>query len=399
MLNQAGHIPHDRNHTTNSFGVDSIRCRGIRSRTTSMRAPSFQTWPFMSDLKFSPYRGSVVKSRNEKAHNERLTSLVEILHSFRFLHVIEKLLQDYFTFINTAIVSKLIILQLLDMTRNVLTDSGYLEINSISTVNLHKVHQLAQDILDATSLEVIISPTMDIEGLSTVFSGRNLRVGTLGMLYTQWLHELSSVVTTTMKVYAGNVGRSDSSLRLAHEIPPQTTYPVIWLAHENLQLMSIIEGDASLGVWRRVSDLATDLFALGLNREATYSPELIPLFLAECRRKIFARAYYLDKYSQRSSIAPPRISSRQTDCKLPLDIPHDAPLTTSLETLSEIQHNLSHNDWDADGIISTVTWARLRCILGEFRVEIAEYQIRSTPAVDADKLRCFLQPCFKYPAL
>lgn len=164
-----------------------------------MRAPSFQTWPFMSDLKFSPYRGSVVKSRNEKAHNERLTSLVEILHSFRFLHVIEKLLQDYFTFINTAIVSKLIILQLLDMTRNVLTDSGYLEINSISTVNLHKVHQLAQDILDATSLEVIISPTMDIEGLSTVFSGRNLRVGTLGLLYTQWLHELSSVVTTTMK--------------------------------------------------------------------------------------------------------------------------------------------------------------------------------------------------------
>lgn len=185
-----------------------------------MRAPSFQTWPFMSDLKFSPYRGSVVKSRNEKAHNERLTSLVEILHSFRFLHVIEKLLQDYFTFINTAIVSKLIILQLLDMTRNVLTDSGYLEINSISTVNLHKVHQLAQDILDATSLEVIISPTMDIEGLSTVFSGRNLRVGTLGMLYTQWLHELSSVVTTTMKCVVQSLcGKYAGAAILVYDLP------------------------------------------------------------------------------------------------------------------------------------------------------------------------------------
>lgn len=185
-----------------------------------MRAPSFQTWPFMSDLKFSPYRGSVVKSRNEKAHNERLTSLVEILHSFRFLHVIEKLLQDYFTFINTAIVSKLIILQLLDMTRNVLTDSGYLEINSISTVNLHKVHQLAQDILDATSLEVIISPTMDIEGLSTVFSGRNLRVGTLGMLYTQWLHELSSVVTTTMKCVVQSLcGKCAGAAILVYDLP------------------------------------------------------------------------------------------------------------------------------------------------------------------------------------
>lgn len=149
-----------------------------------------------------------------------------------------------------------------------------------------------------------------------------------------------------------------------------------------------------------MSDLATDLFALGLNREATYSPELIPLFLAECRRKIFARAYYLDKIFSAVFNRPPRISSRHADCKLPLDIPDDAPLTTSLEDLREIKSNSSHDGWNSDGIISTATWARLRYILGEFREEIAEYQIRSTPAVDATKLRYFLLLwMLVYPAL
>jgi len=203
----------------------------------------------MSDLKFSPCRGSIAASRNEKAHNERLSSLVEILHSLRFLHVIEKLLQDYFMSINTAIVPKPIILQLLDMTRNALTDSGYLEINSTSPINVHNLHQLAQDILDATSSEASISPTMDVKGLSTVFGGHNLRVETLGLLYTM------AARATLSNHYYDEVRdaefmremcwRSDSSLRLAREIAPQTTDPIIWLAHENLQLMSIIEGDAS----------------------------------------------------------------------------------------------------------------------------------------------------------
>lgn len=84
---------------------------------------------------------------------------------------------------------------------------------------------------------------------------------------------------------------------------------------------------------------------------------------------------------------PPRISSRHADCKLPLDISDDALFTTSPELLSTIKKSLTHEGWNMDGIHNAATWARLRYILGEFREETAEYQIRSTPSIDAAKLR------------
>lgn len=252
IQNQSGYKSHDRNYPGDRYDTDHIHSRGTHNSTTSIKAPSFQTWPFMSDLKFSPCRDSIAESRNEKAHHERLASLVEILQSLRFLPVIENLLQDYFTFISTAIVPKPIVSQILDMIRDFLTTSGYLEINSSFPVSLHNLHQLAQSILDATSSEAIISPAMDVKGLCTAFSGHNLRVETLGLLYT-----MAARATLSSHHYNKErdaefmqemCWRSDSSLRLAREIAPQTTDPIIWLAHENLQLMSIIEGDASESV-------------------------------------------------------------------------------------------------------------------------------------------------------
>lgn len=159
---------------------------------------------------------------------------------------------------------------------------------------------------------------------------------------------------------------------------------------------SVLTNSLGLNVWRRVSDLATDLFALGLNREATYSSESIPFFLAECRRRTFVRAYYLDKIFATVFNRPPRISSRHADCKLPLDIPDDALFAISPEVLSEIKINLTHDGWNTNGIRSTATWARLRYILGEFREETAEYQIRSTPSIDSSKLRYIAVPLYYY---
>jgi hypothetical protein len=36
------------------------------------------------------------------------------------------------------------------------------------------------------------------------------------------------------------------SLRVARELAPQTTDVMAWLAHENLQLITVFEGDASM---------------------------------------------------------------------------------------------------------------------------------------------------------
>ncbi|KAJ6138290.1 hypothetical protein N7471_004776 [Penicillium samsonianum] len=181
------------------------------------------------------------------------------------------------------------------------------------------------------------------------------------------------------------------SLRLARELAPETTDLMIWLAHENLQLTTLFEGDASLGAWRRVGDLATDLLALGLNREATYSAT--PFFLAECRRRSFVRAYYLDKVFAAVFNRPPRITARHADCNLPLDL-SDNELFTSSDKIEQAKDNLTQDGWNTDEEYRTATWARIRYILAEFREETVEYQYRSIQPTDAIKLRDLSTRCY-----
>lgn len=148
-----------------------------------------------------------------------------------------------------------------------------------------------------------------------------------------------------------------------------------------------------LGVWRRVGDLATDLLTLGLNREATYSAT--PFFVAECRRRTFARAYYLDKVFAAVFDRPPRITARHADCNLPLDLSDDE-LFTSSDKLQKAKHNLTPDGWNTDGKHRIATWARIRYILAEFREETVEYQFRSIQAADAIKLRYVMFCYFTY---
>jgi hypothetical protein len=138
-----------------------------------------------------------------------------------------------------------------------------------------------------------------------------------------------------------------------------------------------------LGVWRQVGDFATDILALGLNREATY--QTTPFFLAECRRRTFARAYYLDKVFAAVFNRPPRITARHADCKLPLDLSDDV-LFQSVDQIEQAKSSLNSDGWNTDGQHRAATWARIRYILAEFREEIVEYQFRSMKPTDTIKL-------------
>ena len=136
--------------------------------------------------------------------------------------------------------------------------------------------------------------------------------------------------------------------------------------------------------FRRLGDLATDILALGLNREATHATT--PFFLAECRRRTFARAYYLDKVFASVFMRPPRITARHADCSLPLDL-SDEELFASSAVIEHAKHNLTPDGWNTDGKHQVATWARIRYILAELREETVEYQFRATHAADSVKLR------------
>ena len=84
-----------------------------------------------------------------------------------------------------------------------------------------------------------------------------------------------------------------------------------------------------LAVWRRIGELATDILALGLNKEVTYT--FVPVFLAELRRRTFAKAYYLDKMFAAVFNRPPRMTARHADCALPLDLSDEEILRSGAE--------------------------------------------------------------------
>lgn len=232
-----------------NFTTDSPGFLGVSKPNSSIRAPSFQSWPFIPDRKGSPSRGSISEFHNEKARSEQLASLAEIICALRFLPDIKKLLYEYFVFIGTALVPKAIVHQLLAMVYNDLTKSGYIKQESEYCASLHNVSQLAESILHSSSSEATISATMDVKDFCAIFCKDNLRVETLGLLYTLAARaSLYSSKNAKFRVDAfirEMCWCSNSSLRLARELAPQTTDLSIWLAHENLQLMSLLEGDAS----------------------------------------------------------------------------------------------------------------------------------------------------------
>lgn len=380
------------------------------ANSPSTGTPIFHTWPFLSaEPNGLTSRDTVTGGHNYniKAHNEHLTTIEDIVSQLELFPVIEKRIHEYYSFSQVALVPRPLVLQLITSLRTCLADSGYMREERTDRISIHQGPQLAEDILRSSSSDIAITQDLDLEAFCALFSGANLRIETLGLLYT--MAARSSLYTkgygddkyqddkfTTEMGWYGN-----SCLRLARELAPETTDLMVWLAHENLQLTTLFEGDASessvpetssshihsvlgLGVWRRVGDLATDLLALGLNREATHS--VTPFFLAECRRRSFVRAYYLDKVFAAVFNRPPRITARHADCNLPLDLSDDEIFTSS-DKIEQAKDRLTQNGWNTDGRYRAATWARIRYILAEFREEIVEYQYRSIKPADNIKLR------------
>lgn len=138
-----------------------------------------------------------------------------------------------------------------------------------------------------------------------------------------------------------------------------------------------------MSVRRRIGGLAIDIFVLGLNREVIYSSELILFFLAECRRKTFSVAYYLDKLIAIFFNQPPCISIRYSDCKPPFDLSDEQIFSLSFDDPA-MESIVDHDGWNRNGGFRSTTWARVRYIFAQFREHAVEYQLSSSSANEAE---------------
>lgn len=109
--------------------------------------------------------------------------------------------------------------------------------------------QVAEDILRNSSTEVIVKPSMTGVEFCGLYCGSNLRVETLGLIFTLAARSLLFGTTPVDQEHDSFVQDllhcSNVSLRLARDISPQPNDVIVWLALENMQLVTLMEGDAS----------------------------------------------------------------------------------------------------------------------------------------------------------
>lgn len=84
---------------------------------------------------------------------------------------------------------------------------------------------------------------------------------------------------------------------------------------------------------------------------------------------------------------PPRISSRFSDCKMPLDLLDDDLFATEGNQEHHLGSKVTVDGWSRESKYSVATWARLRYIIGRTREEIFEYKFLPQSTEKITKLK------------
>lgn len=133
-----------------------------------------------------------------------------------------------------------------------------------------------------------------------------------------------------------------------------------------------------------MGDLHLDIFVLGINCERFITADT-PFFLAECRRRTFARAYRNDKYVATLLDRPPRLLRSRSNTQMPLDLSDDE-LLADLDGFAMARARLSVDGWSV-GSFNAATWARFRFVIAAMTEEIFEYRWRPMTTELGDGLR------------
>ena len=244
----------------------------------------------------------------------------------------------------------------------------------------------ASELLSKNSSKPLkLPPNMNFRQYHTLFTGENLRWEAVGMLFTAVGLSASTMLATDATLVVTKAASIDKR-GLAHRMLEasdasiafceQTGHlndPGMWLTYENFLLMSLVIGDSSYRLWRRLGDLSTTVFALGLHQEIKTSAE-VPFWLAEIRKRCFATVYGIDKLMATFVGRPPRISRRYCSIQVPLDI-EMADLALSDEDLGTKLGQLDSDGWYHDGTMRRSAYMRTFLITSRIREDILEVSL------------------------
>ena len=133
-----------------------------------------------------------------------------------------------------------------------------------------------------------------------------------------------------------------------------------------------------------MSDATSALYAFGMHEEIQAGPDL-PFFLAECRKRLFARIYTTSMATSIFLGRPPQISRSFSCLHIPLDL-EDRHFELSGAELSEELTHYDENGWNTSGEVRIGSLFRLGMLISTIREDLLELLLGRNPPNFEEKI-------------
>jgi hypothetical protein len=243
--------------------------------------------------------------------------------------------------------------------------------------------QLISQVLESTSRPFILAQHLAASDFHILCSGENLRFETIGFLLatagrsltfgfapdlfsdpanrglkSKFVDELLRASTTCLFLCTMLATVNDLTVWMFYENYLFTTMMCGYAGMSNHHLFHVILTLVGPPSWRRVGELSTQVYALGIHKESTNAN--VPRWLAETRRRLFCSSYNQDKAISTFLGRPIRISKRHTDIAMPLDL-SDEETVSDQSIMDQAARLLDKDGWNTKGRWLRASW--IVCII------------------------------------
>lgn len=243
-FNESERAPPSPPQTTGREDVSTSPAQSLRTPAASTgQTPRFHTWPGVTD----ETNGNDVEPPTivNKIHEQQMATVNEILGGLRYISEIESHVREHCRLSQVCLMPSTLVMQLM-----VSVKIAYWSLNTAphALEDGHVMAQIAEDVLRSTKANFDVSPNIDYKEFACLVSGANLRVETLGILFS--IAARSAIYTAGGTDWDDAfmqcmIGCSDLCLTLGRDVSSRMNDMLSTLAWENMQLLSLLDGDSS----------------------------------------------------------------------------------------------------------------------------------------------------------
>ncbi|KAF2103596.1 hypothetical protein NA57DRAFT_72575 [Rhizodiscina lignyota] len=313
-----------------------------------------------------------VTPATKKAEQDRINYGARLLALLPTLPLAEELIDRYMRLSQVVIVPSMVVNLSLQALRR--------QMDSFSTDE--KCYEMSRRIFIETNKPIHYNEDLRPNNYHEFFTGEHLRWEILGLIFT--LMGLSCMTIGEETSFASTIVSckvdwkilmeemllaSNQCISFAYHC--QTLNDMfVWLLHCNLTFLTMHRGESNHIVWRRLGDLSTAVYEMGLHQDPG-STDTAPFFLKELRKRCFGTAYCADKAIATFLGRPPLISRQYSCSTLPVDLDTSAIMSSSPGELANHLAELDSDGWNvAKGHFVRATFLRVRMAISYIREDV-----------------------------